>query len=220
MLQRQLPHLSEFTLKRLPQIVIKTFPRLSKIIGVGSLALACNIALAAPSSTVPDEFVEMNISSTQATKQGFYQLTLLTPTPDMLYRRPAQTIDISFTVTPALKKGDSVLLEIDGNPQKNLTPQQTPEQNGVKFDYQIPSLDVTPDKHTLTVKVINVINQPITTLDTTFYVIQNNALIQKQRQLKKQQAAYDALPWYDKIKLRIGIKDKQDSNGLNPSNKK
>lgn len=157
------------------------------------------------------DFEELNISSTKASKAGDYQLALLTPTPDTLYRKPAQTIDISLAINPALKKGDSINIAIDGHVIKN----------GKDLTYQIPSLDINPDKHTLSVTLINVLNKPIASAETSFYLVQNTPLIQKQRQLKKQLAAYDALPWYEKLKLRLGFEDKDNNHvSFNPSAKK
>lgn len=162
--------------------------------------------------TTTSEFEEMNISSTKASKKGDYRLTILAPLPEQLYRRPVQDIEITLAITPKLKKGDTVNIAIDNKIIKN----------GTDLSYKIPIIDINPDQHTLSVQIVNVLNQPIASVNTPFFVVQNNPLIQKQRQLKKQLAAYEALPWHEKLKLRLGFEGKKldTSIALNPSAKK
>lgn len=184
--------------------------------GSSTTTLTVNQPMLAPlppaKPTTTSEFEEMNISSTKASKKGDYRLTVLTPMPEQLYRRPAQDIEITLAIAPKLKKGDTVNISIDDQVVKN----------GTDLSYKIPIIDINPDQHTLLVQIVNVLNQPIASISTKFFVVQNNPLIQKQRQLKKQLAAYEALPWYEKLKLRLGFEDKtiDTSTALNPSAKK
>lgn len=119
-----------------------------------------------------------------------YQLTFKNPNEPRSYRRPAQNIDVSLTINPALKESDSVQILIDGQPvAQGLTA-------------SIPTLELNPGEHTLTAQVIS--NGTATSqVNQTFYVIQNNLVVQKKRALQRKKAVYDSLPWHKKLYFNL-----------------
>lgn len=143
----------------------------------------------------------LTANPTKISKKGDYRLEIVSPLNEMLYHRPAQNITIEVSVKPKLKQGDSVSYWIDG---KKIAQTQD-------LTLEISSLEIPLDKHTLEVEVTNILNQPIATAQADFYVAQNTIAIQKRRkleQLKAQLEAYDDLPWYQKLAVRLGIQKK------------
>lgn len=143
----------------------------------------------------------LKAQTSKITQKGTYRLQLITPEPNMVYHRPAQTIDISVRVSPSLQAGDSIAYSIDG---KKIAQTQD-------LTLTIGSQEVPLDKHTLQIEVLNVLNQPIASIQDDFYVTQNTIAIQKRRkleQLKQQLEAYDDLTWYQKLAVRLGIQKK------------
>lgn len=144
-------------------------------------------------NTTSFDFEPMNISSTSVSKKGDYQLTINSPTSETLYRRPFQNIEINISINPTLQPSDSVVYKLN---DKEIF-------RGKAMNYSTATVDINPDKYILTVQVVNAQNQIIAENKTNIYVLQNNTLIQKQRKLKAEKDAYDALPWYKKMSIRL-----------------
>lgn len=128
----------------------------------------------------------------RVSQQGDYQLAIQSPAVDMVYRRPAQSIDIAVKVRPSLKPGDRLVYRVNG--QHIATTQDT--------HYQISTLDFVPEQYTLTVEIQNIKGAVIASASCPFYVLQNTALMRQKRQAAAEQAAYNRLPWYQKILVR------------------
>lgn len=152
-------------------------------------------------NTHPSPTVSGNNSTTDArsndpnsriSQQGDYQIAIQSPAADMVYRRPAQSIDIAVEVRPSLKPGDRLVYRVNG--KHIATTQDT--------HYQISTLDFVPEQYTLTVEIQNIKGAVIASASCPFYVLQNTALLRQKRQAAAEQAAYNRLPWYQKILVR------------------
>lgn len=147
-------------------------------------------------STVSDSRAESSPASSQSSarisQQGDYQLAIQSPAVDTVYRRPAQSIDIAVKVRPSLKPGDRLVYRVNG--KHIATTQDT--------HYQISTLDFVPEQYTLTVEIQNIKGAVIASASCPFYVLQNTALLRQKRQAAAKQAAYNRLPWYQKILVR------------------
>lgn len=145
-------------------------------------------------NTLPEVRGQTSTSSAspRISQRGDYQLSIQSPVVDMVYRRPAQSIDIVVNVSPDLKAGDRLIYRING--KHVATTQDT--------QYQISTMDFLPERYTLTVELQNVKGDVLVSDSRAFYVLQNNTIIRKKRQAAAQQAAYDRLPWYQKMLVR------------------
>lgn len=164
----------------------------SQITVLDDLAGKANASLPQTTSSMPNDIAElasMNISSTEASKQGDYRLTIQTPQNETAYHRPAQQIDIRLSLVPSLKQDDTLISTLDG---KEIG-------RGANTSMSIASTDIDPGKHTLTVQIVNNMGQKIASSNSDFYVILTNPLIKKQKQLIAKRAEYEALPWYSKL---------------------
>lgn len=135
------------------------------------------------------ELASMNVSSTEASKRGDYQLTIQSPENETAYQRPAQQIDIRLSLVPSLKQGDTLIYTLDSEEIGQ----------GANTSMSFASTDIDPGKHTLTVQIVNNMGQKIASSTSDFYVILTNPLIKKQKQLIAKRAEYEALPWYSKL---------------------
>lgn len=164
----------------------------SQITVLDDLAGKANASLPQTTSSMPNDIAEltsMNISSTEASKQGDYRLTIQTPQNETAYHRPAQQIDIRLSLVPSLKQGDTLIYTLDSEEIGQ----------GANTSMSFASTDIDPGKHTLTVQIVNNMGQKIASSTSDFYVILTNPLIKKQKQLIAKRAEYEALPWYSKL---------------------
>lgn len=146
-----------------------------------------------------DEEDELEMS--EAPEAINYRIQLLEPSEERAYRKPAQTIDVEIQTTPNLQNGDSVVIAIDGYPVAEGT------------SVSIPTDDIPPGEHTLTATVMSqalniddptqLQNQEATSVSQTFYIIQNTVMLQNKRKAAELKAAYNALPWYKKLYLKM-----------------
>lgn len=119
-----------------------------------------------------------------------YQLSFTNPNKPRPYRRPAQNIDISISVTPTLDAADTVEILLDG------------QQVAQGLTASIPTLELNPGEHTLTAQIVSNGNTT-SQVSQTVYVIQNNLAVQKQRALQRKKAVYDSLPWHQKLYFNL-----------------
>ena len=120
-----------------------------------------------------------------------YQLTMTEPSEERAYRRPVQTIDVKVQVKPALQVGDSVSIYLDGN------------EVAQGLSASIATVDVLPGAHNIKAAIKNKKGQAAKQVERTVYVIQNTQTLQKNKKLAEQLLAYQRLPWYQKVLLKM-----------------
>ena len=120
-----------------------------------------------------------------------YQLAIIEPADERAYRRPAQNIVIQAQVKPALQVGDSASIYLDG------------EFVALGLSASIATVDILPGEHSVQVMVKNKQGQIVQQVSHTIYVIQNTVTIQKNKKLAEQLLAYERLPWYQKVLLKM-----------------
>ena len=120
-----------------------------------------------------------------------YQLAIIEPVDERAYRRPAQNIVIQAQVKPALQVGNSASIYLDG------------EFVALGLSASIATVDILPGEHSVQVMVKNKQGQIVQQVSRTIYVIQNTATIQKNKKLAEQLQAYERLPWYQKVLLKM-----------------
>ena len=132
-----------------------------------------------------------------------YQLTLIEPSTERAYRRPAQNIDVQVKLKPALQAGDIITIYLDGN------------QVAQGLSASIATVDLLPGAHVIKVMVSNDKGQSMAQVSRTVYVIQNTAILQNNKKIAQQLLAYEQLPWHQKILLKL----RQDNIQLNVPSK-
>ena len=126
-----------------------------------------------------------------------YQLTITEPSEERAYRRPVQSIDVKVQVKPALQAGDSVSIMLDGN------------EVAQGLSASIATVDVLPGAHNIKAVIKNKKGQVEKQVERTVYVIQNTQTLQKNKKLAEQLLAYQRLPWYQKVLLKMRQDGKQ-----------
>ena len=126
-----------------------------------------------------------------------YQLTMTEPSEERAYRRPVQTIEVKVQVKPALQVGDSVSIYLDGN------------EVAQGLSASIATVDVLPGAHNIKAVIKNKKGQIAKQVERTVYVIQNTQTLQKNKKLAEQLLAYQRLPWYQKVLLKMRQDGKQ-----------
>ncbi|WP_372829440.1 DUF4124 domain-containing protein [Psychrobacter maritimus] len=126
-----------------------------------------------------------------------YQLTITEPSEERAYRRPVQSIDVKVQVKPALQAGDSVSIMLDGN------------EVAQGLSASIATVDVLPGAHNIKAVIKNKKGQVAKQVERTVYVIQNTQTLQKNKKLAEQLLAYQRLPWYQKVLLKMRQDGKQ-----------
>ena len=126
-----------------------------------------------------------------------YQLTMTEPSEERAYRRPVQSIDVKVQVKPALQAGDSVSIYLDGN------------EVAQGLSASIATVDVLPGAHNIKAVIKNKKGQVVKQVERTVYVIQNTQTLQKNKKLAEQLLAYQRLPWYQKVLLKMRQDGKQ-----------
>ena len=120
-----------------------------------------------------------------------YRLSLTSPDSSRAYRRPAQTIDVKLSLSPALKSGDTVIIYLDGN------------EVAQGLTTSIATLDLTPGQHQLSAAIINANGDTISQVSRTIYILQNTHALRQKKQLAEQLMAYKRLPWQQKLLLKL-----------------
>ena len=120
-----------------------------------------------------------------------YQLTMTEPSEERVYRRPVQSIDVKVQVKPALQAGDSVSIYLDGN------------EVAQGLSASIATVDILPGAHNIKAVIKDKKGQAAKQVERTVYVIQNTQTLQKNKKLAEQLLAYQRLPWYQKVLLKM-----------------
>ncbi|MFK3867763.1 DUF4124 domain-containing protein [Psychrobacter faecalis] len=126
-----------------------------------------------------------------------YQLTITEPSEERAYRRPVQSIDVKVQVKPALQAGDSVSIYLDGN------------EVAQGLSASIATVDILPGTHNIKAVIKDKKGQAAKQVERTVYVIQNTQTLQKKKKLAEQLLAYQRLPWYQKVLLKLRQDGKQ-----------
>lgn len=120
-----------------------------------------------------------------------YQLALIEPSEERAYRRPAQNINVSVQIKPALQAGDSISIYFDDN------------EVAKGLNASIATVDILPGEHSVQAVVKNKEGQVLQQVSRTIYVIQNNTTLQNNKKIAKQLLAYQNLPWHQKVMLKM-----------------
>lgn len=126
-----------------------------------------------------------------------YQLTMIEPSEERAYRRPVQTIDVNIQVKPALQAGDNVSIYLDGN------------EVAQGLNASIATVDILPGTHNIRAVVKSDKGQILKQVERTVHVIQNTQTLQKNKKIAEQLLAYQRLPWYQKVLLKMRQDGKQ-----------
>ena len=124
-----------------------------------------------------------------------YQLALIEPSEERAYRRPAQNINVSVQIKPALQAGDSISIYFDDN------------EVAKGLNASIATVDILPGEHSVQAVVKNKEGQVLQQVSRTLYVIQNNTTLQNNKKIAKQLLAYQNLPWHQKVMLKMRQKN-------------
>lgn len=120
-----------------------------------------------------------------------YQLALIEPSEERAYRRPAQNINVSVQIKPALQAGDSISIYFDD------------KEVAKGLNASIATVDILPGEHSVQAVVKNKEAQVLQQVSRTIYVIQNNTTLQNNKKIAKQLLAYQNLPWHQKVMLKM-----------------
>lgn len=135
------------------------------------------------------------VTSTNAQIPVNYQLAITEPSEERAYRRPAQTINVSIQVNPALQAGDTVGIYFDNKEVAQ----------GLKAS--LATVDIFPGAHEIKAVIKNEKGEALQQVSRTVHVIQNNTTVQNNKKLAKQLLAYQNLPWHQKVMLRMRQKE-------------
>ncbi|GAA0313620.1 hypothetical protein GCM10009129_08680 [Psychrobacter aestuarii] len=132
---------------------------------------------------------------TDAPVQTNYQLSILEPSTERAYQRPAQSVDIVLQVSPQLQNGDQVTIYVDGNARAQ------------GLSMSIPTVDLTPGAHRIKAEVVTEKGDVRASVQRTVHVIQNTLILRQKKQaaekLAAQLLAYERLPWHQKLLVRM-----------------
>jgi hypothetical protein len=120
-----------------------------------------------------------------------YQLTMIEPSTERAYRRPAQSIVVTVQLKPALQAGDSVSIYLDG------------DEVAQGLSVSIATVDILPGEHSVQAVVKNQEGQTLQQISRTVYVIQNTLTLQNNKKIAQQLLAYQQLPWHQKVLLKL-----------------
>jgi len=135
-------------------------------------------------------------SAIQASRVS-YQLTMIEPSEERAYRRPAQSIVVTLQTKPALQVGDSVSITLDGN------------EVAQGLSASISTADILPGSHVIHAVIKNAKGQTLKQISRTIYVIQNTQTLQNNKKIAEQLLAYQRLPWHQKVLLKLRQDGKQ-----------
>ena len=138
-----------------------------------------------------------NASSTNQAARINYQLTMIEPSEERAYRRPAQSIVVTLQIKPALQVGDSVSITLDGN------------EVAQGLSASISTVDILPGSHVIHAVIKNAKGQTLKQISRTIYVIQNTQTLQNNKKIAEQLLAYQRLPWHQKVLLKLRQDGKQ-----------
>ena len=134
---------------------------------------------------------DLPAATTTPTVNVNYQLSMIEPSAERAYQRPAQNIVIALDVKPALQNGDQVSIYFDD------------KEIAQGLSASVATVDVQPGPHSIRAVVKTVSGQTRQQVSRTVHVIQNTLILQKKKKLAEQLLAYERLPWHQKVLLRM-----------------
>ena len=143
------------------------------------------------SSTLSAQSVADLPEMTAQTRAVNYQLTMLEPSEERAYRRPAQSIAVQLQMNPALQAGDTVTISLD----------DTVVAQGLSAS--IATVDILPGEHNIRAVVMNKKGQVVQQVSRKVYVIQNTVRLQQNKKIAEQLLAYERLSWTQKMLLKL-----------------
>lgn len=135
------------------------------------------------------------VTSTKAQTPVNYQLAITEPSEERAYRRPAQNIDVTVQVSPALQAGDTVGIYFDN------------KEVAQGLNTSLATVDIFPGAHEIKAVIKNEKGEALQQVSRTIHVIQNNTTLQNNKKIAKQLLAYQNLPWHQKVMLRMRQKE-------------
>ncbi len=124
-----------------------------------------------------------------------YQLTMIEPSEERAYQRPAQSIVIKAQTQPILQLGDYVVITLDG------------KVVGQGLSTSVSTVEIVPGQHSVEVLIKNEAGQTLQQIQRTIFVIQNTTILRQKQQLAEQILAYQRLPWQQKLLFKLRQKD-------------
>lgn len=124
-----------------------------------------------------------------------YQLSIVEPSEERAYHRPAQSITVNLQLQPALRSGDKVIIYLNGN------------EVAQGLSASIATLDLVPGQYSIQAVVKDKKGQTLQQAERMVFVIQNTVLMQNKRKAAAQMQAYQNLPWYQKAWLAVRQND-------------
>lgn len=132
-----------------------------------------------------------------------YRFSIISPDNEQVFRRPAQSIEVQLSLTPALKAGDTVRISIDG------------QEVAQGVTASLPTVDILPGEHVIKAELLNNQGKTLAQASRTIYLLQTTQLLQQKKQLAKQLKAYQDLPWHQKLLLKLR-QDKLPASAIIP----
>ena len=120
-----------------------------------------------------------------------YQLSMIEPSTERAYQRPAQSIVIALDIKPALQNGDQVSIYLDD------------KEIAQGLSASVATVDLQPGPHSIRAVVKKVSGQTGQQVNRTVHVIQNTLILQNKKKLAEQLLAYERLPWHQKVLLKM-----------------
>ena len=111
-----------------------------------------------------------------------YQLSMIEPSTERAYQRPAQSIVIALDVKPALQNGDQVSIYLDD------------KEIAQGLSASVATVDLQPGPHSIRAVVKTVSGQTRQQVNRTVHVIQNTLILQKKKKLAEQLLAVRQRP--------------------------
>ncbi|MDO5768690.1 MAG: DUF4124 domain-containing protein [Psychrobacter sp.] len=143
--------------------------------------------LTVQSSTPPT----LSMNTQPVSEAADYRFSMIMPTSEQVYRRPAQTIEVQLAISPALKPKDKVVITLDG------------KEMAQGLSASLPTVDLLPGEHQLQASLLNAQGKSIATVSQTLYILQTTQVLQQRKQIAKQLLAYQNLPWHQKLLLKL-----------------
>lgn len=131
----------------------------------------------------------------EESRQVNYQLTMIEPSTERAYHRPAQSIDVKIQLEPALQAGDKVSIYFDGN------------EVAQGLSASIATVDMLPGQYSIQAVVTDKKGQTLQQIERTVFVIQNTAMLRNKKKIAQQLQAYQNLPWHQKVLLKLRQSD-------------
>lgn len=123
-----------------------------------------------------------------------FNVNFVSPIDQSGYLTPVQSIDVKIAVTPTPDPIYTLLFKVDG---------QYVSAN--QYETTLATAEYEAGNHLLTAELQDETGRVVASDSRTIYIVPPNNLARQAREKAAQQAAYDALPWYKKIGVKIGL---------------